>query len=73
MFTECELVSQMAALALLLEVTWAVLEGVDPHKSDGPDGVHPSLTRILVSVHAVPTAECHNRTNVAVRQANSRG
>ncbi len=63
-FPERVLTSQMAALAFTPEATRTALEGVNPHKSAGPDGVHPSLIRTLASVLAAPIAELFNRTLV---------
>ncbi len=56
-FTERELVGQLAALEFTPEAIRAVLEGGNPHKLAGPDGVQHSLIRILASVLAVPNAE----------------
>ncbi len=61
---ERELDSPLAALAFTPEATRTVLDGVNPHKSAGPDDLHPSLVKILASVLAVPIAELFNRTLV---------
>ncbi len=50
-----QLVNQMAALALTPEATRSVLEGINPHKSDRPDKVHPSLVKILADLLVEPS------------------
>ncbi len=59
-----QLVNQVAALAFTPEATRSVLEGVNPHKSAGPDGVHPSLVKILANVLVEPITALFNRTLV---------
>ncbi len=55
-----QLVNQMAALTFTPEATRSVLEGVNPHKSAGPDGVHPCLVKILADVLVEPITALFN-------------
>ncbi len=48
---------------LNISVLW-VLEGFNPHKSAGPDGVHLCLIRILVSILTERIAQLLNCTLV---------
>ncbi len=51
----------MSALAFTPEATRSVLEGLNPPKSVRPDGVHPSLVKVLADVS---TAALFNRSLV---------
>ncbi len=57
-------VNQKAALAFTPKATRSVLEGVNPHRSAGPDGVHTSLAKILAYELVEPFAALFNRTLV---------
>ncbi len=59
-----QLVNQVAALTFTPEASRSVLEGVKPHKSAGPDGVQPSLVKILADMLVEPITVLFNQTLV---------